>query len=100
MRLEDNFRPQAGVHSIYQPATDDGKQIMYTIGLTNTFSAPTRVQVLQRLTEFELPELRRVAGLDHERPLFVFWVNDGLEIEEAQYVIALSFIFACPNTSC
>jgi len=24
-RLEDGFRPQAGVHSIYQPVTDNGK---------------------------------------------------------------------------
>ncbi|KIM27650.1 hypothetical protein M408DRAFT_24310 [Serendipita vermifera MAFF 305830] len=63
-QLEDDFRPQPGG--------------------TYISSVPTRAQVLQRLTQFEAPELGRAADLDHERPALVFWVNDGLEIEESQ----------------
>lgn len=68
-RQEDEFVLQPGARSIYQPVTDN---------------APTRAQILQRLTQFDAPGMNEAVGQDHEQPALVFWVNDGIELEEAQ----------------
>jgi hypothetical protein len=47
-------------------------------------SAPTRAQALQRLTRFDPPHGNLAAAPHHEDRALVFWVNDGLELEEAQ----------------
>jgi hypothetical protein len=72
------------VRSIYQPLTDNGQYRLCSANHTDTIPVPTRAQVLRRLTQFDVPELDRAAGVNHEQPALVFWVNDGLDIEESQ----------------
>lgn len=52
----------------------------------DTGLAPTRPEVLRRLTQFDAPDADRAVGFNHEQPGLVFWVDDGLEIEESQCV--------------
>lgn len=47
---------------------------------------PTKAQILQRLTEIGSGAANEdQVGLEgHERPAAVFWVDDGLRIQESQ----------------
>ncbi|CAG7853416.1 SubName: Full=Uncharacterized protein {ECO:0000313/EMBL:CCA76143.1} [Serendipita indica DSM 11827] len=67
-QLEDNYMIRQGEHTIYQTLAD---------------RAPTRLQVLQRLTQFN-NDLQPLGAEDDNRPAMVLWINDGLEIEEQQ----------------
>ncbi|KAG8819524.1 hypothetical protein FRC19_009723 [Serendipita sp. 401] len=68
--LEDHFAIDEGGRSIYQPLADQ---------------APTHPQILQQLTQFNAPIPNPLAEGGNGYPAMVFWVNDGLDIEEAQH---------------
>jgi hypothetical protein len=78
---------QPDAPSIYQPISDNGQYSSCSL-LTELTPrlAPTRAQILQRLTRLDAPGLNEAPGQNHEQPALAFWVNDGVELEEAQYV--------------
>jgi hypothetical protein len=78
---------QPGAPSIYQPISDNGQYTScHLLPELTPRLAPTRAQILQRLTRLDAPGLNEAPGQNHEQPALAFWVNDGVELEEAQYV--------------
>jgi hypothetical protein len=76
---------QPGARSIYQPLSDNGQHASHgPLPELKHILAPTRAQILQRLTRLDAPGPNEAAGQNHAQPALAFWVDDGLELEEAQ----------------
>lgn len=102
--MEEQFQSQLGTPSIYQAASEKGSFGQLNIAFVLTFFiAPTRNEVLLHLTQPHSrarspsnnegppsssnkgPESTPThADINQVEPVTAFWVNDGLEIEDAQ----------------
>jgi hypothetical protein len=76
--------------SIYQCASEEGGYVNETAVriLTNFYlKAPTQVSILQQLSDLRVPANAHQDHVvpDRERAEAAIWINDGLELEDAQY---------------
>jgi hypothetical protein len=76
--------------SIYQCASEEGECVDESAIhiLTNFYlKAPTQVSILQQLSDLRVPANARQDRIvpDRERAEAAIWINDGLELEDAQY---------------